>query len=953
MCETRMKINRTPTLHLLIILLTSICILAIQTAQPARAGEKPPEKEASAADDASRLTVGAVRIRIHEVMGDAGRFEEMARDLLTFNVGDPFAPRKIQESLEALKLSHQFETIHMDANEEGGQITIYIDLTPFKRIKKIRITDNFPIFEREILNVMTLYTGDALAMSALPEQKKLTEDLFRREGFIRPQATVKAFLDPEDGLYTLLVRIDKGPYYKIERLDIEGNEAFSDKRLKLRMKTWPASLLPGGAGRFVEKTLQRDVRKLIAFYRKKRFPDVEIRSDVNKDDETGAVHARITVEEGRRYEVEFIGNAEFWDYTLKKDLVMFQEGNRGDLGLKKSVRKIKERYRGAGYLETEVNVAEDKTPDEEGVRRLAFHIKEGPFTSVGELRVTGAGAFEDEKVKEQILTRPPGMIRKGAYVPETLEEDKMTVKTLYLKEGYADAEVKEDLDWNEGKTEVDVTLRIQEGPRTIVSSVEITGVQSVPAAEAFEAIQTKEGAPYRDYLVNNDANVLAAMISEKGRPHVTVTADADVGADRKTARVVFHVAEGPYVEMGDVYFTGNLRTKRRILENELAAESGAPFSLDALLETQRNIRNLNVFDSVQFKTIGLKEQRDEITLFVEVEEKKPYFVQAGAGYDTERSFYVNGKLGDRNLFGTNKEAWIGGELSQIGYRGDLVISEPRLFGSRTSAALNLFGEEREEFNQDFGSRTYGAALGFSRKWFKHFSTGLDFKCERRTEYALNGRGIEIESESTDGEYDPRTIFVASPSVAYDTRDSFVRPKKGVYAALGLDASNGLDNSLDDFIKYEMDLRFFYTPLRRLTLACRGWAGYIDPYGGAEKVPDDQLFFLGGTSDVRGFDENMLRFDADDDPVGGGEAAYGSLEARIDLGLNFELTLFYDVGNVADVFDDSVSDDIRSTAGLGLRYVTPIGPIGFLYGFKLDRKDGESPGQLHFAMGYTF
>ena len=80
---------------------------------------------------------------------------------------------------------------------------------------------------------------------------------------------------------------------------------------------------------------------------------------------------------------------------------------------------------------------------------------------------------------------------------------------------------------------------------------------------------------------------------------------------------------------------------------------------------------------------------------------------------------------------------------------------------------------------------------------------------------------------------------------------------------------------------------------------------------------------------------------------------GSMEARIDLGHNFELATFYDVGRVTDTFDEIGLDEFRSSVGVGLRYVTPVGPIGFLYGMKLDRQEDENPGRLHFSVGYTF
>jgi len=155
------------------------------------------------------------------------------------------------------------------------------------------------------------------------------------------------------------------------------------------------------------------------------------------------------------------------------------------------------------------------------------------------------------------------------------------------------------------------------------------------------------------------------------------------------------------------------------------------------------------------------------------------------------------------------------------------------------------------------------------------------------------------------------------------------------------------------VRYRFDTRYFRTPFEGITFAGLARFGQVLSYSDSELVPDDQLFFLGGIRNVRGFKENLLRFDQDGNPVGGKTAIVGSLEARIDLGLNLELTTFFDVGSVKDAEVDEGSDDFRASVGLGLRYITPIGPMGLLYGHKLDREEGESAGRFHLSIGYSF
>jgi outer membrane protein insertion porin family len=908
------------------------------------------------APDAPRAPAPLISQILVEIPGFQQReaaLKALAQDCIFLRKGDRFSPALLQESIQALKLSKWFRKIDVDSRGEEEGIALLFRLEPFRLIKDITISGEFPLFEREIVKVMTVYVGDTYIREELPKQAGLIAELFRREGFAAPKVEVTAQEDPGDGNFVLHVKINKGPHLTLAQLEIMGNQAFSDTTLKSKMKTWRASLLPGKSGRFVARELDEDIKNLITYYRTQGYADVVIDSKIKESSTANSVSVSVTVNEGFRYDVAFIGNEAFPDATLTKDLVFYREGNKNDFGLRKSVRDIKKRYRMAGFLETRVKVEDKmKAEGDKRIRMLRFVIDEGPCSIVNSIEIRGNQAFDEAKIKKQMLTRLPALGEKGIFVPETLDDDLNAIKSLYQKQGYMDTEVRHELTWSDDKRSVAITVTIEEKVQTLVSSVKITGTTVLSEEEAYKPLALKEGEPFRNYMIKSDENGISALIAEKGYPHVTVKGEVSISEDRSRAEVTYHVTEGPYVEMGRVYYRGNFITKEVILQRELEMVPGEPFSLTKMLRGQRNIRNLGIFSSVRFRAFGLKEKREKVHLLVDIEEKKPYFIQAGGGYETNRGFYLSTRAGDHNLLGTNKDAWIAGELSQIGYRGELGITEPRLFGSRIATSFGLFSERREEFNQDFGTKALGSSLGFSRKWLYHTTPSLNFRFEQREQYRRDTFEDAATAEDEDV-FQPRSILVTTPSIRYDTRDSFIRPRKGILSSLSVDISKGLRNSLDDFFKYRYDFRLYLSPLPRLTFAWLGRAEHINPFGAAERVPDDQLFFLGGTSDVRGFKENLLSYDANGNSVGGRSALAGSMEARIDLGGNFELALFYDVGRLSNTYTESVSHKTRSSVGLGLRYITPIGPIGFLYGMKLNPEEGESHGRFHLSVGYTF
>ncbi|MDD5722822.1 MAG: outer membrane protein assembly factor BamA [Syntrophales bacterium] len=915
--------------------------------------------EARSKDTADSLPSGSgpviteIAVRILDYRGDPAKLAAMARDFIFLTEGGHFSTDKMAKSIDALKLSRLFQEINVDSDEESDRMVLRFQLKPFRYIKSITLEGVYPLFERDVFNVMTMYPGGIFAQDELSRQTQLIENRYKQEGFVEPLVSVTSDEDVKDGSFVVHVKIEKGHYYRLDKIDIDGNQTYSDATVMTKMKAWRDNFFPAIGGRFIEGNLKQDIKNLVQFYRDNGYFDVQISHTVSKDPESGDVFVALTIAEGVQYKIDFSGNTEFQDRTLRKELVFFSEGNINNRGLKKSIKKIKEMYEEAGYLEATVTTGNrQSTDDTEPARVIRFIIDEGPRFIVKSIQISGNLSIEEERILKQMLTRVAGVRDKGLYVPKVLEADLFAIKSLYLKEGYMDTEVKDDVSLSEDKQDVAIIITINEGIRTIVSELRITGLNTVEEATAMNALALKQGEPFRKYSIKDDENAISALVSEQGYPHVTVKGEALISSDKSEARVTYNVNEGPYVEMGNVYYTGNFRTRESILKNELELETGKPFSLVKVLEGQRNVRNMDIFQSVSFKTMGLKEEADRVNLLVDVEEKKPYFIEAGAGYESERGFFAHSKTGDHNLFGTNKNTWMGGEMSQIGYRADTGLNEPRLFGSHTSATLALFTERREEFNQDFGTQTYGSSLMFSHKFFANTTTGLGVRYERREQFLRDGAESALQANEAD-EFVPRSILVTTPSIRYDSRNSFIRPQTGVLSSFSVDISKGIQNSLDDFLRYRLDVRYFLTPLKRLTFALLGRGGYIQTYGSAGKVPDDQLFFLGGTMDVRGFSENMLRFGANSNPQGGRASLACSVEARINLGRNFELPCFFDTGTVEDSLGAIGSGNFRSSIGMGLRYITPIGPIGILYGIKLNPREEESRGRFHFSIGYTF
>ena len=891
--------------------------------------------------------VADVRIDINGAENQFARYTAMARALIDISPGDPLTADTLMTNTERLKLCREFATIHVDSVTRDDGEAIVFSLTPCRRVRAIHIRGNYPIFKGAVRNQMTLFAGDPFTDADLTEQAAAITKRFERAGYIAPEVSVKAIDERPDGTSALQVDIVKGAPYLPGRVTFTGNRAISDRALKWRLDSWRSVLL-FGSGRFSEYQLKKDLEGLTTLYHRKGFVDAELDYRIDRIGPYGRVDVTVTIDEGARYRVTFAGNDHFWDLTLKKDMIVFESGNRNGRGVRRSIRNMRQRYHQAGFADVVIE-ADRKTLTEKEIptTELCFRIDEGPRTLVESVAIDGNTAISDETIQDQMLTRPPTLLHDGAFDPDVLDEDLYAATILYMRDGFQDRTITPELEFSEDRTAVDVTVNISEGPRTVVRQISIEGTRVVPETELRGALVHKAGGSFRQPDLDAEKEALASLVAEAGYPHARTDAEVTFSDNRTSADIVYRIDPGPQVILGDIFISGNLRTDEGLIRRELKVEPGSPLALRSLHDGQRQLRDLDIFNSVGYRTFGLKEKDDTVNLFVDIRERKPFYVEASTGYESDSGMYGRFKAGDRNLFGANKHLWGSAELSETGYRLETQLSDSRFLGTRTTASVGVFHEELTEFNHPFGTRTTGGSLNFSRSLIENLTGSLSFTVEQRRQFRVEDQETDTVDESA------RTVFVTTPSLTYDSRDSFVRPTKGLYSSFSIDISKGLHRQIDDYVRYQFDNRIYHSITDRITLAAMARIGQVTSYTDESDVPDDKLFYLGGIGDVRGYKENLLRYDSDGNAVGGKTAMVGSLEARIDLGLNFELTTFVDTGSVQDSLIDAGSDDFRTSVGLGLRYLTPIGPIGLLYGHKLDPHDDEASGRLHLSIGYTF
>ncbi|MBD3421176.1 MAG: BamA/TamA family outer membrane protein [Chitinivibrionales bacterium] len=905
------------------------------------------------------VVVSAINFRLCDSRRDSLRSLNFARDISLLKSNQSYQVEHLQKTLQALKASKKFSTISVDSLREGHSISFTFALCPYLLVRKIAIKRAFPLFPGEIMTVLSFKSGSVYDEAMLDDARTTIKTLYRREGIELDTISFSIATDSLQGYCDITMDVGQKRFSLLKEIRISGNKARSDLSLKLKMDSWRTRFYTLSAWRYSATKIEKDIARIRDFYHRKRFADCKIDYNVIADSSANTHTVHIRIAEGPRYKLIFadrLRKRKLTRRTIRKQFAFMSKGLRSASGIKQSIRKLEKRYEERGYLQPRIDLSDTVIVKRTGFftqrqipqRRLTLSLSPGRQTRVSHVDISGNITYDDRKIVKQMLNE-----HGRPYNAREMLNDQLAIHSLYTRNGFLKAEIDISESWDPDSSDVALTVDVVEGPQTILSEIEFNGLTVITEKAALRKTLLQTGRPLAMKHIEHDQIVISSLVAEEGYPYVTIQTDLHFNNDSSRVAVIHQAKQGRKVTMGSTYFSGNFKTRQRILKREIRTREGDAFSLRRIVQGQQNLRDFDILNSVSFKTFGLKERADTITLLVDVGENKPYLFEAGFGFHSEDLITARVEAGNRNFMGYNKHISLGGQYSSVIQRGEFSILDPRLFGYRIAAALGTYLQRETPANLDFGTYTLGVPLSFTRTISRNLAASLTTSFTRKQNF-----DVTTSHPDTSISYDtyPRNQVSLTPSLTFDKRDSFIRPTSGILATASISLTQGFGRNDVDFARIEIDARRYIALTETFTLALLGRAGYVIPTGAGDSIPYDERFVLGGTSTVRGYKRNKLEVDQSGDPRTEVTSLSGSIEARIEFFSNVEVALFFDAGRLAPTLEiDDIQHEFRQAAGGGLRYHTPIGPIGLLYGHKITprRNANEERGQWHFSIGYTF
>ncbi|MBI9084044.1 MAG: outer membrane protein assembly factor BamA [Desulfobacterales bacterium] len=726
---------------------------------------------------------------------------------------------------------------------------------------------------------------------------------------------------------------------RIADIEIQGNSRIEADAIRRILKTRAGDI-------FSAKSLSQDLKAVFAMG---YFDDVRIESESGPDGKT--VIFQIKEKPTIRY-IKISGNDNFKDEEIKESLTLKTGSIMNLTHIRNNVELIERMYKDKNYHN--VRVEYETVPLDNNQADLTFKIEEGDKIRIKNIIFEGNEEYDDDDLKDLMETSEKGffsfLTSSGDLKPEVIEQDAAKIAAFYQNNGYIQARVSDpQIDYNPDG--IDITIKIDEGPRFKVGDVTVEGDLAIPRETLMEKLKITKEEYYSRETVREDVLRITDLFADEGYAY----ADVSPRIDKNTAELKVHIAyvvqKGKQVYFEKIIISGNTKTRDKVIRRELKVYEEELYSGKDLKKGVRALHRLDFFEDVKVDTIRGSGD-DKMILKLSVTEKPTGAFTFGGGYSTTENGFVAASVSQRNLFGRGQVLQLKSQLGGSSSRYTLSFTEPWLFDIPLSAGVDLYNWNTDYDTYDKDS--LGGGLRFSYPVADFTRVYLN--------YAYDSADIrDVTADAADSVKDLEGINVTSSvttALKYDSRDRAFNPTEGSEHSASVEYA-GLGGNIG-FTKYLVESGKYFPLFWETVGFLHGRAGFVSQNTG-KTLPDYEKFYLGGINSMRGFEWEDLaplerNLDGSYSEVGGEKFVQFNVEYIIPLAKEAGVmgVLFFDTGDVYSDAEDIDLGSLRESAGFGFRWYSPVGPIRVEYGYVLDPLPGqENTGKWEFTMGAAF
>jgi outer membrane protein insertion porin family len=627
---------------------------------------------------------------------------------------------------------------------------------------------------------------------------------------------------------------------------------------------------------------------------------------------------------------------------------------------------IRELYRKEGYYKAKVDY--ELEGDDPRQKRLNFVIDEGPELYIEGIIIEGAKKLDEDDIKDELALAERGWFSfitgTGVLKEEMLERDAAAIKAFYANRGFIDVKV--------GQPEIDIrddgiyiTFKVQEGPRYKVRKITFGGDLIASPDKLYEVIGLDEYAEDEEYLnrklLREDMKELADYYSNFGYAYAEADALFNKDKDEKVVDVEFVMSKRQKVYIRRVVVTGNSKTRDNVILREMRLSDGDLFNGYQLRRSAQRLRKLDFFEEVDIEPMPTGDP-NEMDLKVNVKDKSTGMLSGGAGYSSYEGFFLAGRVQERNLFGKGYDLSLSGKWSQKSMSGVLSFFNPHYNDSPLGVGGDLYYRTMDY--DDYTKDSLGGTARFSYPLGEYTRSYWGYNLEHYEVKDVDSGASDILKDS-EGSHWSSSVYVAATR---DTTNRAQNPSEGTINTARISMGGGPLQGDNNYVKYVYTSQYYHPLWWETIFHVKGQIGLVHQNFGGDDIPVFERFTLGGLSSVRGYGWNKISpIDSDTgDRIGGTKEFFINLEYLVPISEEMGIMglTFIDAGNTWKegewYFDDTKQANgdalflgLYKSAGAGLRWYSPMGPLQIIYGRGFDDLEDSKTNQIEFSMGQNF
>ncbi len=575
-------------------------------------------------------------------------------------------------------------------------------------------------------------------------------------------------------------------------------------------------------------------------------------------------------------------------------------------------------------------------------------------------KIEGNKLIKTAEIKKELSEKRPSLwtFWKGepAFRRADLDYDVDRLKIYYRNQGFFHTEITPEVD-QIGGGKVDVTLHIKEGPWVKVINLDVQAQANADLSGLKGKSPLKPGDRFTEAGYTALKSRYLNYLGDHGYPWAKLQGKVFVDEKKNSASISLKVDPGTLSYFGETHIKDaeKLETPAAAILDKLTFKPGEIFNRSRLLDSQRQLYATDLFRSALLTPEEVPPGQSKVPIKIELEEKKKHAVKVGLGFGDEDK--VRARLGYtwRNLGGGGRILDLSARYSLLGYRFEENFSNPAIFGSQVDFT-HQSGATRLDL-PGFSDQAYYSQARLERSLAPNLRGYAGYGLEFARPFSIPVQTLTL-LEGTEPEKMYRASFLQT-GLRLATVDSQTDPKQGEIVTLDSEVAPTFLGSGLQFCQAILEARKYQAISDSgVVLAGRVKGGVIEPMQSTSQIPVYRRFFSGGADSVRGYDLDYLGpRNSANNPIGGEAVLEASLELRFPLPIyqNLGGVVFMDAGNVFFKIHDMDLGQLKYSPGFGLRYLSPIGPIGVDIAFPTNRINYEkdSPYQIHFTVGYAF